>query len=129
MADDMAGETTGCGVDSDLELHLAIATYLATYVESNESIKSYFNSLQGESRKIFFDFVEVYMNDPSFDSSFKDEMESICAYRAAMKRIVNGDTRLQMKMLNIRKFFSCPWLICPDLLLRNVEWSQPLINL
>ena len=42
-------------------------------------------------------------------------------YKAAMKRIVNGDTRLQTKMLSIRKFFSCPWLVCPDQLIRDIQ--------
>ena len=56
------------------------------------------------------------------DLDFKQSMETdLDAYRAAMKRIVNGDTSMCTKMLGIRKFFSCPWLVCPDQLIRNIK--------
>ena len=46
---------------------------------------------------------------------------SIDAYRVAMKRIVNGDTRTQVRMLTIRKFFCVPWLVCPDQLIGSLH--------
>ena len=39
MADTEFGQTTGRNTDENLELHLAVAIYLATYADGNESTK------------------------------------------------------------------------------------------
>ena len=47
-------------MDSDLELHLAIATYLATYADlANTSTRSYYASLDdgSEERELFLEFL------------------------------------------------------------------------
>ena len=70
---------------------------------------------------LLFTFLDKLLDD-SMDLKFKEDMSTnIDSYKAAMKRIVNGDTRMQVRMLGIRKFFSCPWLICPDQLIRNLK--------
>ena len=116
-------QPTGKNVDSDLEVHLAIACYLATYVDGNITTKEYYNQLADNHKGVFYAFLKEILDDDSrFDLKFKEEMESSLEnYKAAMKRIVNGDTRLQTKMLSIRKFFSCPWLVCPDQLIRDIQ--------
>ena len=45
MADKKTGETTGRNVDSDLELHLAIAVYFCTYADGNVSTRQYYDGL------------------------------------------------------------------------------------
>ena len=42
------------------------------------------------------------------------------AYKAGCKKIVNGDNENQMKMLQLRKFLSVPWLVCPDALIGGI---------
>ena len=122
MADSEFGQTTGQNVDENLELHLAIAVYMATYADGNMATKEFYQGLEGELQGLFFQFLKGVLDDSHFDLDFKGEMEGhIDTYRATMKRIVNGDIRLQTKMLSIRKFFSCPWLVCPDLLLLNLQ--------
>lgn len=123
MADTEFGQTTGQNVDTNLEIHLALALYLSTYADGNMTTKKYLNALSPESQGIFFAFLtKVLDEDKSFDLDFKSQVDKhIDDYRFVMKRIVNGDTRLQVKMLGIRKFFSCPWLVCPDLLIRNLS--------
>ena len=44
-------------MDSDLELHLAIAIYLATYADLNNSTRNFFDSLEGEAKSPFFEFL------------------------------------------------------------------------
>ena len=126
MADTEFGQTTGRNTDENLELHLAVAIYLATYADGNESTKQLFEGLKDEPEhaSLFWEFLQVVLGDDSdFDRSFSQQMKEggIEAYRASMKRIANGDTQLQTRMLSIRKFFSCPWLICPDQLLGNLK--------
>jgi len=111
-------------VDAHLELHLALAVYLTTYTGINEATKEFMNSLEDGNRLTF----EIYLKDwvDDFKSNLDDDFflqvkTNLDFYQATMKRIVNGDTRLSAKMLTIRKFFSVPWLICPDTLIKNLR--------
>ena len=112
-------------VDANLELNLAIAVYLATYTGINVCTRDFINSLEGQDHETFHRFLmQYYVPDfkSGLDDDFSREVKSdIDVYRTAMKRIVDGDTRQQTKMLGLRKFLSIPWLICPDQMIGNLR--------
>ena len=66
---------------------------------------------------------KIFADDAGYDVAYRIEMDEggVEKYRSDMKRIVGGDTRLQMRMLSIRKFFSVPWLVCVDALIGGLE--------
>lgn len=104
----------------NVELHLALAVYLATYANSNKSTKEYYDCCKDEALERFIR--TVLGEDQGYDADFREQMAcGLDVYRATMRRIVNGDTRLQVRMLSIRKFFSIPWLVCPDRLLESLD--------
>ena len=111
---------SGEGVDADLELHLAIAIYLATHVENNRSVRQYYEEKKDVHLEAFIG--KIFADDSGYDCEYRNEMdEGVERYQADMKRIVSGDTRLQVRMLSIRKFFSVPWLVCVDSLIGNLK--------
>ena len=65
--------------------------------------------------------MEKLMGDTAASATLMNIKDDMDAYRAAMKRIVSGDTSMQVKMLGSKKFFSCPWLVCPDQLVGNLN--------
>lgn len=97
-----------------------MALYLSTYTDANVSMKKYYNSLPSDSQQLLIEFISPVVDEEVVDKDFERQMDDLDAYRAAMKRVVNGDTRIQIKMMSIRKFFSLPWLICPDQLIRQL---------
>ena len=78
--------------DPHLELHLSLAVYLATYAGVNDSFKSYYEQKKDVHLDTFIKY--VFDEEPGYDFEFKELMEQgVGQYRAAMKRIVNGDNR------------------------------------
>ena len=109
------------GGDPDLELHLAIAIYFATNAASNLSVRQYYNRKQDTDLQAFIS--KIFADDAGYDIAYRTEMDEggVDRYRSDMRRIVGGDTRLQVRMLGIRKFFSVPWLVCVDAFLGSLE--------
>ena len=71
---DETRETTGSNVDSNLELHLAIAIYLATYTDFNDSTRNFFGSLEGDAKSLFFEFLQT-LSKTNLDARLKEVME------------------------------------------------------
>ena len=107
--------------DADSEVNLAVAVYLATYLDVNDSTKAYFDAHQQDKR--FYDFfVDELLENNQVPEKFQEKMKlNYELYKATCTRIANGDNRKQTKMLQIRKFLSMPWLICPDALILNLK--------
>ena len=63
-------------------------------------------------------FVGELLEEQSIPEKFQAKMkDGFDAYQACCKQIVNGNHKKQAKMLQIRKFLSVPWLVCPDALI------------
>ena len=107
--------------DADSEVNLAVAIYLATYLDLNDSTKAYYTA-HAEDTRFFSFFVDELLDRAELPEKFQKKMQDdFEAYKASCKRIVNGDHKRQIKMLQIRKFLSVPWLVCPDALIRNLD--------
>ena len=107
--------------DHDARRNIAVATYLATYFDVNQATKDYYALNQDD--KTFNDFLidEVMEGNEEFDQVYHEKMKNYYeTYKVNCKKIVNGDTRKQMKMLQCRKLLSVPWLVCPDALIGNL---------
>ena len=103
--------------DPDAKTNLAVAVYLATYLDCNQTTKDYLDS-KNPGDEILKEFIYDVVLDGLVDEKYHDKMKNnFHAYRTHCKKIVNGDSNKQMKMLTIRKFLSVPWLVCPDSLL------------
>ena len=105
--------------DPDAKTNLAVAVYLATYLDCNQTTKEYLEQRNDDDdilKDFLFDVVLVDLVDEKYNQKMKNNFD---AYKTHCKKIVNGDSAKQMKMLSIRKFLSVPWLVCPDALLGN----------
>ena len=66
-------QPTRKNVDSDLEVHLAIACYLATYVDGLITTKEYYNQLDDNHKGVLYAFHKEILDDDSrFDRKFKE---------------------------------------------------------
>ena len=110
------------GIKDDCsEVNLAVAIYLATYLDLNDSTKDYYTQ-HGSDKRFYEFFANELLEQSEVPENFQMKMQSdFHAYKLNCKRICNGDTKKQHKMLSVRKFLSVPWLVCPDALIANLK--------
>ena len=86
--------------DQDAKTNIAVATYLATYLDCNNTTKDYFEAYQDDERFHTFLMKEILNENPQYDSTYHEKMKkNFESYKTNCKKIANGDTNKQMKML------------------------------
>lgn len=79
--------------DSDSEVNLAVAIYLATYLDLNDSTKAYYMK-HGSDKRFYEFFANELLEQSEVPENFQKKMQSnFEAYKLNCKRICNGDTK------------------------------------
>lgn len=102
-------------------LEFAVAVYLATYADYNKSTVDYMRVSDKDRTMLSFLRSIFESDDEKRNEEFLVSMqEDFELYKVNVRRVVNGDKRMQVKMVAIRKYLSIPWLICPESLFLNL---------
>ena len=97
---------------------MAVAVYLASYFDINKSSKCYYKNNKDD---IFFkqyfdeDFSKEEVNHEDFRQQLRKNFDF---FKESCCKAENGDSEKLGNLLGVKKFFSIPWLICGESLIR-----------
>jgi hypothetical protein len=104
---------------------MSVALYLATYFDANTESKAFYKKNKDDLNLRAF-CVEDYSRQP-FNKKFLPKIQkNKDKYKAYMVRAEGGDEKMLSKLLNNKKLFSPPWLICPDVLMLQHKLEEGL---
>ena len=104
--------------DPNAKINLAVALYLATYFDANQSCRHYYNQNRCDKNFNSF-FTEDYRKVPCDKEFIEKVQKSFGKFKK-----YSSDSRKLQKLLANKKLYSIPWLLCPESLSNQSEAEQ-----
>jgi hypothetical protein len=108
---------------------LAVALYLATYFHiDNISCKKYYQTYKEDLN--FIHFLKLWSSydkekkDAVKETSWKARMKDFDEYVKISKTIENKDARKLQRFLELKKFFSIPWILAHETLFSKKDFLE-----
>lgn len=102
---------------------MAKAIYFASYYHSNNDdyrnyVSDYYFSGENPVNLFVDEWDRHSESNPEYSPDFADKLKEFNTYKKMCKKGVTGSSAKLKKLLIHKKFFSMPWLLCYDELLK-----------